>query len=513
MSGSVKSKKKRKPQHAPLAEQIEDVKSQGVFRAPGSRASKTKRRRKDAAPEAAVVPDKLSERILKQAAQQQQEQEKEEKQEQAAEDGEEEEEVMGAGQFRISEDFAEDDSEEEEEEDVGEVETQDIELSAEDEASLAMFLPQSSKASRTLADIIMDQLAAQGKPRGEAAPKLDPRVVQVYTQVGKYLSHFTSGKVPKAFKIIPALKNWEEVLQITQPEQWTVQAVSRATKLFASNLNPKMAQRFFHFVLLPRVRTDIAANKVLNYHLYMSLKKAIYKPAAFFKGVVLPLAEEGCTPRESIIMGCTPRESITMVLNSACYVMLCYEGCTPRESIIMVLHSASYVMLCYEGCTPRESIIMCSVLARTAVPVLHSAAALLKLTELEYSGPTMLFMKTLLSKKYSLPFRLLSALSDFFCRFATDERKMPVIWHSTLLLFLERYKKDLKPEHKAQFKELFAAQFHHAITPLARREIFALAPSQQGDQGRRSRANSSALTSRRQSHSTLEAMAYGDESP
>ena len=31
----------------------------------------------------------------------------------------------------------------------------------------------------------------------------------------------------------------------------------------------------------------------LNYHYYQSLKKAMYKPAAFFKGILLPLCEVG----------------------------------------------------------------------------------------------------------------------------------------------------------------------------------------------------------------------------
>lgn len=45
-----------------------------------------------------------------------------------------------------------------------------------------------------------------------------------------------------------------------------------------------MAQRFYNLVLLPRVRDDIAEYKRLNFHLYMALKKALFKPGAWFKG-------------------------------------------------------------------------------------------------------------------------------------------------------------------------------------------------------------------------------------
>ena len=71
------------------------------------------------------------------------------------------------------------------------------------------------------------------------------------------------------------------------------------TKIFASNMNAAMAQRFYGLVLLPRVRADIQEAKRLNYHLYQALRKAIYKPAAFFKGIILPLCE-GAAEKHSL---------------------------------------------------------------------------------------------------------------------------------------------------------------------------------------------------------------------
>lgn len=53
----------------------------------------------------------------------------------------------------------------------------------------------------------------------------------------------------------------------------------------------KKAERFYRLVLLPRVREDIRKNKRLHFALYQSLKKALYKPAAFNKGIVFPLCE------------------------------------------------------------------------------------------------------------------------------------------------------------------------------------------------------------------------------
>jgi essential nuclear protein 1 len=51
-------------------------------------------------------------------------------------------------------------------------------------------------------------------------------------------------------------------------------------------------------------RSDIADNKRLNYHLYEALKKSVYKPAAFYKGILLPLSASGnCSLREATIFG------------------------------------------------------------------------------------------------------------------------------------------------------------------------------------------------------------------
>ncbi len=43
------------------------------------------------------------------------------------------------------------------------------------------------------------------------------------------------------------------------------------------------AQRFVAIVLLPHVRRDIRDNRRLHFALFQSLKKACYKPDAFYK--------------------------------------------------------------------------------------------------------------------------------------------------------------------------------------------------------------------------------------
>ncbi len=280
---------------------------------------------------------------------------------------------------------------------------------------------------RTLADIILDKINEKemrdndvggGEEEEEMGMELPPKVVEVYSDIGKILSRYTSGKLPKAFKVLPSLSNWEEVLYLTRPDKWTPQAMFSATRLFASNLNPKMAQRFYNLVLLDSVRADIFHNHKLNYHYYMALKKAVYKPAAFFKGILLPL--------------------------------------------------------CKENCTLREAAIVASVLQRVSIPREHSAVAIHKLAQMEYSGAASIFLKTLLNKKYSLPAPVIGTMVKHFASFINDKRVLPVLWHQCLLVFVQRYKNEVKDEARDSLRIVMKQHYHPKITPEIRRELFGV---------------------------------------
>ena len=221
---------------------------------------------------------------------------------------------------------------------------------------------------------------------------------------------------------------WEEVLYLTRPDGWTPQAMYAATRIFASNLNPKMAQRFYNLVLLDAVRADIHSNRKLNYHYYAALKKAVYKPAAFFKGILLPLCADG------------------------------------------------------SNCTLREAVIISSVLQRVSIPVHHSAVALHKLAMMRgYNGATSIFMRTLLDKKYSLPAPVIESLIAHFARFKDDEvgveksEELPVLWHQALLVFVQRYKNDIGVGGKEKLRDLMKVHYHPKITVEVRRELFGSA--------------------------------------
>ena len=297
-------------------------------------------------------------------------------------------------------------------------------VNEEDEKAMALFMSTDEQPRRTLADIIQEkirdketEIASQmTEAVSVGGSQMEEKVVSVFKGVGKILSKYRSGRLPKAFKVIPSLSNWEEILYLTDPDKWTAAAMFQATRIFASNLTASKAQRFYNLVLLPRVRDDISEYKRLNFHLYMALKKALFKPAAFFKGILLPICESGT-------------------------------------------------------CTLREALIISSVLAKTSIPMLHSSAAILKIAEMDYSGGNSIFLRTLLDKKYALPYRVIDAVVFHFMGFANDPRELPVLWHQSLLTFVQRYKEDISVEQKEMLIQLIRSKFHHDITPEVRREI------------------------------------------
>ncbi|CAH2070777.1 unnamed protein product, partial [Thlaspi arvense] len=112
-----------------------------------------------------------------------------------------------------------------------------------------------------------------------------------YRKLGKFMSLYTRGKMPKALD------------HLSEPENWSPDAMYKATNMFAST---SKAGRFYELFLLPRVREDIRNHKKLHFRLYQSLKKTLFKPRGFYCGIIIPLCKEflpsgTCTLTEAVI--------------------------------------------------------------------------------------------------------------------------------------------------------------------------------------------------------------------
>ena len=128
--------------------------------------------------------------------------------------------------------------------------------------------------------------------------------------------------------------------------------------------------------------------------------------------------------------------------------------------------------LCESGnCTLREAIIIGSVLAKNSIPIMHSSAVMLKIAEMEYSGANSIFLRVFFDKKYALPYRVVDAVVFHFLKFRNETRQLPVLWHQSLLTFVQRYKSHVSSEQKEAILELLKIQIHDKITPEIRREL------------------------------------------
>lgn len=262
-----------------------------------------------------------------------------------------------------------------------------------------------------------EEAAAARRANPEAAAR-EQKIAEVYGLVGNILAKYKSGRIPKAFKIIPKMRDWERLMYLTRPDEWSPAALYAATRLFASNLDSREVVMYYRDVLLPRALDDIAVNKKLNYHIYRAIRKAVYKPDAFNKGILFPLCEAG-------------------------------------------------------GCSLREASIFGSILTRVSIPMLHSAAALLYIAQQPYALSHSVLIHALLDKKYALPYRVIDALVVHFGRMKTEPATLPLVWHLSLLTFARRYKTEMEVWQKDELKLLMRVQTHDKVTPEIRRELFS----------------------------------------
>ena len=65
---------------------------------------------------------------------------------------------------------------------------------------------------------------------------VDPRVKAMYQGVALVLNRYRSGKLPKAFKLVPSLQNWEQILYLTSKFVRNLAVVSAIKKNKQMNL-------------------------------------------------------------------------------------------------------------------------------------------------------------------------------------------------------------------------------------------------------------------------------------
>lgn len=96
-----------------------------------------------------------------------------------------------------------------------------IRIDPNEEEAINKFLKNdSTRDNRTLFDVIQDKIAQKQHDLQSVTSEvpvqvrdLHPDVIKMYKEVGELLAKYRSGKIPKAFKIIPNMVNWEQILE------------------------------------------------------------------------------------------------------------------------------------------------------------------------------------------------------------------------------------------------------------------------------------------------------------
>lgn len=235
------------------------------------------------------------------------------------------------------------------------------------------------------------------KAEEEKREMFSERTLKVYEEVGLFMSKYRSGKIPRVLRIVPSLKNWLDVLWLTKPEKWTPHGLNAVTPIFVHNLKEAEAQSFMRYVVLPAVQKSIDDTDRLNVHLYEALRRCLYKPAAFFKGIFFP-------------------------------------------------------MILQEDCTYKQASILCSVVSKESFPALHAAAVLVKLTHVQpHTNKIDYAIIKLLNKKHDLPVPAVKALKQYFNNYVKEDSTQSVIFHQSLLVFIQRWKSKYSDTREPQF--------------------------------------------------------------
>ncbi|KAK7062838.1 snoRNA-binding rRNA-processing protein [Paramarasmius palmivorus] len=317
---------------------------------------------------------------------------------------------------------------------------EEISISEGDMAILETMYPTSSDNRRTLADVILSKLESSDLPKSspQSGPEagVDPRVVELFEKAGTSMRG--TGGIPKVIKMLPSFPQWKRYLALANPSQWSPFAFRKVTNIFISSMKAVQVVFFLRYVLLPAVRENIEENGKLNVHYYEALLRALYKPAAFFKGVLFPLLDEGCTLKEAVIVSSVvAKKSIPSVHLGAA-----------------ILHIASQD---FTGRSPRPYIDA------------HPLNVM--------SGPRALILRVLLDKKKDLPYKVLDELVFNFVRVSnwakTSKQPLPVLWHQSLLVLAQRYSQHLTSDQKDALLDIVRANYHHQIGPEIRRELAA----------------------------------------
>lgn len=247
-------------------------------------------------------------------------------------------------------------------------------------------------------------------PEKEKEEKILAQVRNCYKIIGEHLAQYKKGKIHEAIKLLTKSPKWFELLMITEPKNWTMQATYEVTKIFSSGLKESQVEKYFEFILLPILLQNIEQKKKLDSFLYQSLIKSLYKSAAWFRGILFPLIRKTCTKRELIIVG--------------------------------------------------------SVIQKMSIHINYAMQALVEMFALEWNSTLGYFVNIMFNKKYAFPKSFISRCVEYFLQFEKEQNQnpLPLIWHKSLLSLVQNYNEEFTDHQREEIKRLVQKQNHHMVS-------------------------------------------------
>lgn len=337
-------------------------------------------------------------------------------------------------------------------------------------AALEAFMASEPAVRRTLADAIAEKLAekeaAAAAELGSGGPASDipPPVLAMYQGVRDVLKTYKSGRLPKAFKVKfspPLSAHGDEDDGDVADDPDAAELGGGAADNGARGLelgrhvpgHPRLRLQPLRQAL-PEVRLCPACILCL----LNGTTLAGFSTSFFFPASGMTLASSGsststCTrPSRSPSSNRPPSSRHTLPFSLS--ILGSRIGAVKALLFIFFSFSGSrigavegmLIPLCEEGtCTLREATIIGSVMSKCSIPVLHAAAgttdlllllshdaspcaAMLLIAEMDYAGANSLFLRILIDKAYTLPYRVLDALAAHFVRYLRLTPRLVRVW-------------------------------------------------------------------------------------
>ncbi|OHS97651.1 Bystin [Tritrichomonas foetus] len=256
--------------------------------------------------------------------------------------------------------------------------------------------------------------------------QVDPKVREVYTQLGSVLKIYKSGKLPKAVNVVASQKipDWEDLLELSNPMNWSLNAVQAVTLLFAQSASDKRLTTYIRHFLLDYIQELLERSKKLPKQIWNALMAAARRPPCFINGMLIPLSME------------------------------------PQVSM-------------------KEARVISAIVTKVKLPRDHMNAFIIKICEAENSATRTIFLARLISKGQALAIRTIDSILSYFLSFLGEDEKQPLIWQKALLDFIKRYGQELTYEQREALEPLLQKQHHQQITPEIRSILEKVPPREE----------------------------------